>query len=164
MDAQSLKQLIAVLDQQTLAAQALTELLARERSLLTGTDAAAVEAAAAEKATLLNRIEALETDRRRVLAIAGRGAGAAEMERLCRGLPGAPPAAVLGQVSDRWHRLVELMEQCREANEVNGAIVGLKQRQIRQLLNILRTGREDELTYGPGGLARSSAARGLARA
>ena len=56
------------------------------------------------------------------------------------------------------------MERCREANEVNGAIVGLKQRQIRQLLNVLRTGREDDLTYGRGGRTQSGTARGLARA
>ena len=165
MDAQSLKQLIAVLDQQMLAAQALTEMLSRERALLTGVDAAAVEAAAAEKATLLNRIESLETDRRRVLAIAGRGASGTEMDRICRAsAAGAPPSTLQQQVGERWHQLIGVMERCREANEVNGAIVGLKQRQIRQLLNVLRTGREDDLTYGRGGRTQSGTARGLARA
>lgn len=164
MDAQSLKQLIGVLDQQMLAAQALNELLARERTLLTGQDAAAVEAVAAEKSTLLNRIESLETDRRQVLAIAGRGASGSEMQRLCRAADGSVARGPLGQVAERWQRLMAVMEQCRDANEVNGAIVGLKQRQIRQLLNILRTGREDDLTYGRAGRAPSSAARGLARA
>lgn len=165
MDAQSLKQLVGVLDQQMLAAQALTLLLSRERTLLTGEDAAAVEAAAAEKATLLNRIESLETDRRRVLAIAGHGATAAEMNRISRAPAGGAPASALQlQVGERWQRLIDLMQQCREANEVNGAIVGLKQRQIRQLLNILRTGREDDLTYGRGGRTQSGTARGLARA
>ena len=100
MDAQSLKQLIAVLDQQMLAAQALTDLLSRERALLTGTDPAATEAAAAEKATLLNRIESLETDRRRVLAIAGRGATGAEMLKVTRGPQGAAPPSALHHISD----------------------------------------------------------------
>lgn len=165
MDAPSLKELLSVLGQQLAAAQALAELLSRERGLLTGTDPQAVQAVAAEKTGLLNRIESLESDRRRVLAIAGRGASGADMAKLCRG-PVSPltPPQLLTQISDCWRTLMAVMDQCREANEVNGAIVGLKQRQVQQLLNVLRTGREDDLTYGPGGRGRQGAARGLARA
>lgn len=163
MDAQSLNTLNTVLARQVEAAQALEQLIARERSLLTGEDAAAVEAVASEKAALLNRIEALETDRRQVLAMAGLGLNGPAMERLIRGqspLP-APARAETGRL---WSALVAAMERCRDGNDVNGAIVGLRQRQVRQLLNILRTGREDELTYGPSGRAGSGSARGLARA
>jgi len=48
MDAQSLNALNTVLKRQVEAAVALDQLLARERSLLTGEDAAAVEAIASE--------------------------------------------------------------------------------------------------------------------
>ena len=163
MDAQSLNALNAVLKRQVEAAVALDQLLARERSLLTGEDAAAVEAVASEKATLLNRIEALETDRRQVLAIAGLGVNGTAMERLARShSPLLGPALI--ETGRLWTALVAAMERCREGNDVNGAIVGLRQRQVRQLLNMLRTGREDELTYSPTGRQGSGSARGLARA
>lgn len=163
MDAQSLNALNVVLDRQLAAATKLEALLARERGLLTGGDAAAVEAVAAEKAALLNEIETLETDRRRVLAIAGVGANAASMERLLGGRL-AVAASVVQETARLWRGLVAAMERCRDGNDVNGAIVGLKQRQVRQLLNMLRTGREDDLTYGPAGRSGSGSARGLARA
>lgn len=162
MDAQSLNALNAVLTRQVAAVMTLEALLTRERALLTGSDAAAVEAIAAEKAALLNQIEALETDRRRVLAIAGVAATATAMEQLVRSSPPVA-ASVLAETGRLWTTLVSTMERCRDGNDVNGAIVGIKQRQVRQLLNMLRTGREDDLTYGPRGRQSGQSARGLAR-
>jgi flagellar biosynthesis/type III secretory pathway chaperone len=65
----------------------------------------------------------------------------------------------------KWQRLMELTGRCRDANETNGLIVSHRQKQIRQLLGVLRGAGGAEI-YGPSG-ARSSTtagARAIARA
>ncbi len=164
MDVQSLRPLATTLDQQVQASLALNELLGREKALLTGTDAGAVEDIAAEKAALLARLEGLESERRQTLTRLGLGADASDIDRLVSGSHDALTKPTLTHIQGQWKTLLATMESCRQANEVNGEIVGIKQRQIRQLLNMLRTGRPDDLTYGPSGRTSSSLARGLARA
>jgi flagellar biosynthesis/type III secretory pathway chaperone len=54
-----------------------------------------------------------------------------------------------GPVAARWRRLLEVVARLRDANERNGMIVSLRSHRVRATLNVLRTGRPDELTYGP---------------
>jgi flagellar biosynthesis/type III secretory pathway chaperone len=70
----------------------------------------------------------------------------------------------IGPLATRWRRLVAIIERCRDDNQRNGMIVSLQSRRVTQTLNVLRTGRPDELTYGrrpmPG---LAAAARALGR-
>lgn len=64
-----------------------------------------------------------------------------------------------------WQQLLELTGRCRNANQANGLIVGIRQAQIRQLLGVLR-GTGGAQTYGRTGERSSTAgnARAIARA
>jgi flagellar biosynthesis/type III secretory pathway chaperone len=57
---------------------------------------------------------------------------------------------------------MEIMAQCRKSNDINGYIVNVRQRQVRQLIDIVRGGEIG--TYGPQGKTFAKALRALARA
>ena len=55
------------------------------------------------------------------------------------------PQGSMGLVT-LWQQVEKLLSQCRHSNGVNGNIINLNQRQVRQALSILRNG---ELGSGP---------------
>jgi flagellar biosynthesis protein FlgN len=134
-----------VLSRELMAAQSLAQTLAAERSALTGDSPEAVKEKAAEKVRLLGNIEELEGERRALW-----------------GTSGADAAAFGEIVAERWRKLMDLMAGCRNANEVNGRIIHIRQNQIRQLFDIVRGGAPT--TYGPQGKTFTRALRALARA
>lgn len=134
-----------VLSRELMAAQSLAQTLAAERSALTGDSPEAVKEQAAEKVRLLGNIEELESERRALW-----------------GTSGADAAACGEIVAERWRKLMDLMAGCRNANEVNGRIIHIRQNQIRQLFDIVRGGAPT--TYGPKGKTFTRALRALARA
>jgi flagella synthesis protein FlgN len=134
-----------VLGREITAAQSLAQTLAAERSALTGDSPEAVKEKAAEKVRLLGDIEELEGERRALW-----------------GTSGADATAFGDLVAERWRKLMDLMAGCRNANEVNGHIIHIRQNQIRQLFDIVRGGAPT--TYGPQGKTFTRALRALARA
>jgi flagella synthesis protein FlgN len=134
-----------VLGREITAAQSLAQTLAAERSALTGDSPEAVKEKAAEKVRLLGNIEELEGERRALW-----------------GTSGADATAFGDLVAERWRKLMDLMAGCRNANEVNGHIIHIRQNQIRQLFDIVRGGAPT--TYGPQGKTFTRALRALARA
>ena len=134
-----------LLGREITAAQSLAEILAAERTALTGDSPEAVKEKAAEKVGLLNSIEELECERRTLW-----GSSAAD-------------GAAFGRiVAERWRSLMELMAGCRKANDVNGHIIHIRQNQIRQLFDIVRGGAPT--TYGPQGKTLTRTLRALAQA
>ncbi len=131
------------MDREIEAARSLTVVLAAERSALTGDSPRAVETVAAEKTGILQAIEKLETERR----------------ALC---PTPTLPGLAATVAERWRALMELMAGCRNANEINGHIIHVRQHQVRQLLDIVRGG--PAVTYNPQGKTLANALRALARA
>ena len=111
---------------------------------MTGDSASAVEQKAAEKIRSFAAIEALEQERRTI----------------CED-PDA--SGVAAGVVARWRSLMTLMARCRNANEVNGHIIRVRQHQIRQLIDIVR-GKPAAITYDPHGKTFAKALRALARA
>ena len=77
---------------------------------------------AAEKVRVLETLERLEKRRNQMFAAAGWWGTAPEASR----------------IADRWHALMELIANCRAANELNGYIIHVRQNQIRQLMDIVR--------------------------
>jgi flagella synthesis protein FlgN len=132
-----------LLDREIELARVLADTLAAEKSALTGDSPEAVEENAAEKIRVLEALEKLEQER-----IA-----------LC-----ASPAnsGIAAAVAEPWRKLMELMAGCRNANEVNGHIIHVRQHQIRQLIDIVRGG--PSITYDPLGKTQPKALRAIARA
>jgi flagella synthesis protein FlgN len=132
-----------LLDREIELARVLESALAAEKSALTGNSPQAVEEKAAEKIRILQALEKLEKER-----IA-----------LCAS-PSSP--GIAATVVERWRKLMELMAGCRNANEVNGHIIHVRQHQIRQLIDIVRGG--PSITYDPQGKTFAKALRAIARA
>jgi len=133
-----------LLDREIELAQSLAATLAAEKAALTGDSAGAVEQQASEKTRLFSALEKMEQERR----------------GLCDD-PGA--AGIAATVVARWRSLIALMSRCRNANELNGYIIRVRQHQIRQLIDIVR-GRPAAITYDPHGKTFAKALRALARA
>jgi flagellar biosynthesis/type III secretory pathway chaperone len=148
----ALPRLADLLDREIAAGTRLLGALEHERAVLAGTDASALEDAVAAKERLLAEFDALEAERRRALAALGHGADRAGMAECLR--RHEDPAydddvARPGPLAARWRRLLAVVARLRDANERNGTIASLRSRRVREALNVLRTGRPDELTYGP---------------
>ncbi len=167
MDATSIAALNSLLDRQIVAGNALLHALESERAALTGFDVGALEHSTAEKERLVAEFDRVDADRRSLVARLGFGPTRADMVALIRA--GEDPAyreesRQAGPVATRWRRLVSIAERCRDANERNGLIVSMHSRRVTKTLNVLRTGRADDLTYGPTrGTASGYGARALGR-
>jgi flagella synthesis protein FlgN len=133
-----------LLDREIELARSLAATLAAEKAALTGDSASAVEQKASEKIRLFSVMETLEQERR----------------SLCDD-PGA--AGIAANVVTRWRSLIALIARCRNANELNGHIIRVRQHQIRQLIDIVR-GKPAAITYDPHGKTFARALRALARA
>ena len=124
--------LIAVLEEQIHCAEAMLETLGRENDALLRGDAEQLNAAGASKAEL---VEALERQRRSL------------SEAVASGIANAAPQAK----GPEWQRLLELITECKQQNERNGALVKARSEQVRTALRVLR-GSEPDL-YGRSGRA-----------
>jgi flagella synthesis protein FlgN len=131
------------LDREIELAQVLSAALAAEKTALTGNSPQAIEDTAAEKIRVLQALEQIEKER----------------VALCAS-PASP--GIAATVVERWRKLLELMAGCRNANDVNGRIINVRQHQIRQLIDIVRGG--PSITYGPQGKTFAKALRAIARA
>ena len=167
MDAAALAALTSLLSRETAAGEALVGALEHERAALTGFDVGALEAATLEKERLAADFERLDADRRRFLERFGFTLGRGGMAALIREVedPAYSDASRrVGPVGQRWRKLVAVIERCRADNQRNGMIIGLQTRRVTQTLNVLRTGRPDELTYSRHSLpGLAAAARALGR-
>ena len=168
MNASDIAALNALLDREAAAGSALLASLESERSALTGFEVAALEAATREKERLAADFDRLDGERRALMERFGYGPSRADMNTLIRAVEDpryTESSTRAGPLATRWRRVVALVERARDDNKRNGLIVGLQSRRASQTLNVLRTGRPDELTYGRGhspGLA-AVAARALGR-
>ncbi len=167
MDATAVTALNDLLTSQIASGSALLEALETEKSALTGFDVSALEATTVVKERLATQFEQLDLERRRLMASVGFGPDRNDMLRLIRAVEDPnyhDDAKKAGPLATRWRRLVAIAERCRDANERNGQIVSMQSRRVTKTLNVLRTGRADDLTYGPAGRsAPGTAARAIGR-
>jgi flagellar biosynthesis/type III secretory pathway chaperone len=167
MDRSELTALNAVLDRQIVVGNALLHALDTEKSTLTGFDLAALERCTAEKDRLVAEFDHIDAERQRIVARLGFGPSRTDMVELIRAAEDPAyrdDSRQAGPLATRWRRLVSIAERCRDANQRNGLIVSMHSRRVTKALNVLRTGRPDDLTYGPtGGGAAGYSARALGR-
>lgn len=132
----------AVADMQV-AATELRAVLDAEREALDRLDSIALDAATSAKSRLLQRLEALDAERRQLGDLAHAQA----------------PSAI-------WQQICRQLEACRRINETNGSIVAQQLASVRRALGVLRgAGEGPPDLYGPGGRTHSSPApRPLSRA
>jgi flagella synthesis protein FlgN len=131
--------LIAVLKEQIGCAEAMLETLGRENEALLKGDTEQLNAAGAAKAALVEMLEALERQRRSLTEAVAAGVAGVQADRAA---------------NPEWRRLLDLIGECRQRNERNGALVKARSEQVRTALRALR-GSEPDL-YGRSGLAPAS--------
>lgn len=146
-------QLAKLMDQEIAAAQALLETLQAETDAL-GRDPVALEQAASRKQDLVTRMEALHGQRCSVLENADCTPSRSGMQRFLERFD------VQDRLQQRWQRLLELTEQCRDANLSNGAVVEVSRLHLRQALAIMHGHSPQTVAYGSAG---ESVAAGTSR-
>jgi flagella synthesis protein FlgN len=130
--------LVAVLTEQIRCAEAMLGTLSRENQALVDGDAELLNAAGADKARLVEKLEALESERRALAAAIETAVDAGEQ----------------GETHGKWQSLLQLIATCKQQNQRNGALVKARTEQVRAALKLLR-GTEPEI-YDPKGLSPSS--------
>jgi len=125
------RQLLAILGLQIRCADDMLGVLARENRALVDSNAAELEAASSAKAALVEQLESLESQRTKL------------RETIGADTPG----------SAEWARLREVIAQCKEQNQRNGALLKARAENVRIALRTLR-GTEPDL-YSPTGQTRS---------
>jgi flagella synthesis protein FlgN len=135
--------LVAILNEQISCAEAMLATLARENQALVAGDAELLNSAGAEKARLVEALDSLEHERRALSEAigatfaAGDEGSAGEQKR---------PA--------EWRALLDLIAECKQQNQRNGALVKARSEQVRIALRALR-GTEAAL-YDPSGLEHAT--------
>jgi flagellar biosynthesis protein FlgN len=134
--------LVAILNEQISCAQEMLATLARENQALVDGDADSLNAAGAEKARLVEALDSLEHERRSLSDAIGLTFAAASD----RSADANRPA--------EWRALLDLIAECKNQNQRNGALVKARSEQVRIALRTLR-GTEAAL-YDPSGLERAA--------
>lgn len=120
--------------------QALEALLQRERDVLAGRDAEALEGLARDKLALLKQLQHSVDARDRLQQAAGLAAGLDDGTKLVESIGQS-------QLEKEWSALVALSRQVAELNEVNGRLVAQGQSSARAALGILTGRPEQQDTY-----------------
>jgi flagella synthesis protein FlgN len=144
--------LVAILNEQISCAQQMLATLARENQALVDGDADLLNTAGAEKARLVEALDSLEHERRALSDAIGLTFAAA-----------SDKSADDSSRPAEWRELLDLIAECKQRNQRNGALVKARSEQVRIALRALR-GTEAAL-YDPSGLehaARSARALGTA--
>lgn len=127
-------------------AGALEAALQRESAALSSRDLDGMDAAVAEKQERVQQLEALTREQTQLLTREGYSADAQGMERCLRDWD---EEAVLHPL---WQRLTEIMNHCRQLNQVNGGVVETARRRVDQAIHILRSGGDTRTElYDPRG-------------
>ncbi len=151
------QQLVQILDEQISAAVSLLDVLIKEKQALTGTNVQALNEIDTRKRAELSHNEQLEQRRRRLCQTLGVGLDRGAMDYLINDLAAMGQQRLQATLRTLWYRLRDLIAQCRDANEVNGLIAQFKQRQLLQLLGLLRDGGAAGVTYSSSGIAAQAA-------
>jgi flagella synthesis protein FlgN len=131
--------LIAVLNEQIRCAEAMLGALNRESQALIDGDPELLNAAGAEKAQLVETLEAVEGERRSLTEALETSLSAVAGE---------------GKTDPAWAALLELIAACKQQNQRNGALVKARSEQVRMALNALR-GAEPQ-SYAANGMKPSA--------
>lgn len=123
----------------------LRTLLTEEREALERKDTMSLTDTAARKQLCINKLEELEKSRAEMSEACGFGKKPNDIARLAGNYG---PDDLLTQ---SWDRFLDIARECSEVNSGNGAIIRVRQDQIKSAISLLRDGSTDAGTYGPDG-------------
>lgn len=143
--AQSVAELATIVQESCECAKALLNVLEQEHEALCSGDVAGIDRCGQTKTDCVSKIESLSLER----------------IEMCRVL-----AVVDTSIDDflsvhnkdvrpehSWQSLLVCLQQCREANELNGRVAFLRRRHVERALQVLRGGEHNGPgLYGPNGL------------
>jgi flagellar biosynthesis/type III secretory pathway chaperone len=133
--------------------------LERQQQSLAGAQPELIEASARASHELIAALEALEKKRNALAARLGYNADNGGMEQLLRWCD------YDGTLAQQWRKVLEMARRCRDCNQVNGTVVDINRRRVRQALGILRGQISEAEVYGRSGqTAADTLSRPLAKA
>lgn len=151
--------IVDVLGTSVLHAMGLKESLIAEKSALEQQDPAALDAAVQTKSQCVNELQSLDAERTGLCAAAGFEAGAGQMESL---IAWCDEGAV---IANAWDHLMSIAADCNAMNMTNGAIIRVREQQVRSGISLLRGQNPDSDTYGHrDGMSSGFEQRSLAEA
>jgi len=125
----------AVLDEMTATTTQLIAVLGEEREALHAAEAKALDRAGEAKQMLMRRLEQLDVER---MHLSSTSVEAAQ------------------QTDSIWRGLLKSLAECRDKNQRNGALVGVRLSQVRRALSVL-TGTDAQAgTYSQSGAVQGS--------
>ncbi len=131
----------------------LLEILQREVDILGRKEPDPLEAVSKEKLSQMQRLARQLVERDRFLTGIGLPKGKTGTDLLLQGMPREH------ELVARWSELLRLGDQLKKQNEINGNIVAVSQRHIRQALDILSGKTGTPQLYGREGETHSAAQR-----
>ena len=131
-----------VLAGQLNAAQELARLLDREAAAIRDRDAEALAEIAPEKLKQVQGLEALETQRNQF-----------ETDQVYL----APHSN--SETGRLWQQVLEVIQVCDRKNQVNGAMLSLRQEHIQRALDLLADRDSAQIVYAPDGSTKTSSGR-----
>jgi len=140
--AQVRSEMVDVLGESVLRAMGLKESLEREKSALEHEDMDALDSAVESKGLCVNDLQALDARRTRLCGLAGFDAGPEQMSQLMDWCDEA------STIAGAWDELMSIAAECNALNMTNGAIIRVREQQIRSSLSLLRGQSPDADTYG----------------
>jgi flagella synthesis protein FlgN len=119
--------LVAILNEQISCAQEMLTTLGRENQALVDGDADLLNAAGADKARLVETLDSLEHERRALSDAIGLTFASA-----------SDKSADEASRPEQWRALLDLIAECKQRNQHNGALVKARSEQVRIALRALR--------------------------
>jgi len=153
------QRLAELLQEEQIAATHLLAALEHQQQELANAQFDNIEASAKNTHSHIQTLEGLEKKRNALAARLGYAADHDGMAQLIRW------SDYDGSLALQWRKLLELARRCRDCNQINGAVVDINRRRVRQALGILRGQQNDAELYGRSGqTAADTLSRPLAKA
>lgn len=123
----------------------LRDLLQEERDALERKDTMSLSDTAVRKKVCVSKLEDLDKARNTVSKSFGFGINPSEISKL------AEHCDEGHLLSESWEHFLEVAHECSDMNSGNGAIIRVRQKQIKGAINLIRDGSAETDTYGPDG-------------
>ena len=136
----------ALLEATAHSCERLLDAMRDERVALQNADTAAVNGAVSRKKIHLADLESHEAERKALLSACGSAVSLDAMQAFIR--DNDDPRKTLATL---WGQTLDLLAQCRAANNTNGAIIAAQRRQHNEALKVIRQQEAEPETYGPQG-------------
>jgi flagella synthesis protein FlgN len=141
--AQLRNSIVDVLGTSVLRAMGLKESLVEEKSALEAQDMDALDNAIASKSRCVSELATLDGKRADLCTLAGFSSGPEQMQSV---IEWCDEGFV---IANAWDNLMTIAADCNALNMTNGAIIRLREQQIRSSLSLLRGQTPAADTYGP---------------